>query len=84
MKREMCSDCPFGNSKSQRHMRGSLRPGRFEEIAQAVWQGAYFPCHKTTQHDEDGEYVRNNPREVQCIGSIEFVERAVANRERRR
>lgn len=80
--KEMCSDCPFGGSKSQLHMRRSLRPGRFNQICQDVWQGAYFPCHKTTQFDDDGE-VENYADTKQCRGAIEFVERAAANREAR-
>ena len=78
----MCADCPFGNSAKQRHMRNSLRPGRFNEIAQSVWAGAYFPCHKTTIFDDDGEVVPN-PKELQCRGALEFVERAAANRAHR-
>ena len=34
--KEMCADCPFGNSKAQRHMRNSLRPGRLQGIDTAV------------------------------------------------
>ena len=77
---KMCSDCPFGNSKAQRHMRNSLRPGRFSEICQSVWMGGYFPCHKTTTFDDDGE-LAYTPKERQCIGSLEFVTRIAANRE---
>ncbi len=76
---KMCRDCPFGNSKAQRHMRNSLRPGRFNEICQAVWMGGYFPCHKTTTHDDDDECIFT-PKERQCVGSIEFVARAAENR----
>lgn len=76
---EMCADCPFGSSKAQRHMRNSLRRGRFNEIAQSVWQGGYFPCHKTTVHDDDGEVIPRR-QEKQCRGAIEFAERAAANR----
>ena len=79
--KEMCHDCPFGNSEAQRHMRNSLRPGRFEEIAQSVWQGAFFACHKTTRGEEDdeGNYIYTG-KEKQCRGAIEFVERVAANR----
>jgi hypothetical protein len=79
--KEMCADCPFGSSKAQLHMRHSLRPGRFNEICQSVWQGAYFPCHKTTEFDDEDEY-RVGPKERECRGAIEFVERVAANRER--
>ena len=81
MMKEMCADCLFGNSKAQRHMRDSLRPGRFNEICRSVWMGEYFPCHKTTTFDDDGE-VRMTAKEKQCVGSLEFVARAAENRER--
>jgi hypothetical protein len=77
----LCSDCPFGNKPAQLHMRRSLRPGRFEEICQAVWLGVFFPCHKTTTHDENDEYVRTG-KERQCAGSIQFMESARQVRER--
>ena len=79
---KMCADCPFGHTKAQRHMRNSLRPGRFNEICQDVWQGAFFPCHKTTKFDDEGEVIPGF-HEKQCRGAIEFVERAAAARERR-
>jgi hypothetical protein len=79
--KEMCADCPLGSSQAQRHMRRSLRPGRFNEICQAVWMGGYFPCHKTTTFDDDGE-VQATAKEKQCRGAIEFVERVAANRAR--
>jgi hypothetical protein len=80
--KEMCADCPFGSSKAQRHMRNSLRPGRFNEIAQSVWLGGYFPCHKSTTFDDDGD-VQFTREERQCRGALEFVARAAANREKR-
>jgi hypothetical protein len=79
--KEMCADCPFGSSKAQRHMRNSLRPGRFNEICQAVWLGGYFPCHKTTTFDDDDE-LHVTGKEKQCRGAVEFVARAAENRNR--
>ena len=79
--KKMCADCPFGNSADQLHMRESLRPGRFKELCQSVFAGAYFPCHKTTEFDDDGELVPSN-KERMCKGALEFVQRAVANREK--
>lgn len=78
---QMCADCPFGNSSKQRHMRRSLRPGRFEGICQDVFRGAFFACHKTTTHDDDGETVWT-PKQRECAGAIAFRQRAIANRER--
>jgi hypothetical protein len=79
--KEMCADCPFGGQPKQLHMRRSLRPGRFEEICQSVWLGGYFPCHKTTHFDDDGE-LEPNTGEKECRGAIEFVERAANGRRR--
>lgn len=62
-------------------MRNSLRPGRFTEICQSIWQGGYFPCHKTTTFDDDGE-VLPSQKERQCRGAVEFVARAAENRNR--
>jgi hypothetical protein len=80
--KEKCADCPFGRSAKQLHMRHSLKPGRFKEICQAVWQGGYFPCHKTTEFDDDGESVPSADEKV-CRGSLEFLERAAKARDRR-
>jgi hypothetical protein len=80
---KMCVDCPFGASKAQRHMRRTLRPGRFNRICQDVWAGSYFPCHKTTRFDDDGELM-TNPNERQCRGALDFIDRARKNRDEAR
>jgi hypothetical protein len=79
--REMCDTCPFGHSAEQTHMRKSLRPGRFDEICQSVFRGEVFVCHKTTKHDDDGEWTPSES-DRECFGSIQFRERAIANRNR--
>jgi hypothetical protein len=76
----MCDSCPFGHTAKQRHMRKSLRPGCFEEICQSVWLGGYFPCHKTTKFDDEGETIPH-AGEKMCLGALEFVERAAKQRE---
>ena len=80
--KEMCADCPFGSSKAQRHMRNSLRRSRFEEICQSVWAGGYFPCHKTTKFDDDGDLVPHKGEKM-CKGALEFIERIAKQREER-
>lgn len=77
----MCADCPFGHSKKQTHMRESLQPGRFKEICRSVFLGYIFPCHKTTDFDDDGEAV-HTPQERECAGAIQFRSVAQENRER--
>lgn len=78
--KEMCDDCPFGGSPKQVNMRRSLRPGRFDEICQSVWQGGYFPCHKTTKFDDEGETV-SHAGELMCRGALEFIERIAKARQ---
>jgi hypothetical protein len=78
---EKCHDCPFGNSKAQRHMRKSLRRGRFAEICRSVWVGGYFPCHKTIKYDEEGEYVPSRD-EKQCAGANQFIADVEAGRKK--
>lgn len=80
--KEMCADCPFGRTPKQMHMRRSLRAGRFDEICQSVFQGYAFICHKTTTHDDEGEW-EPTAKDRECLGSIEFRERAIASRESR-
>lgn len=75
----MCDDCPFGHSVKQRHMRQSLARGRFNEICQSVFRGFVFACHKTTSHDDDGEWIPTRG-DRECFGSIQFRENAIANR----
>jgi len=80
--KEMCESCPFGSAPKQRHMRTSLRRGRFNEICQSVWLGGYFPCHKTTKFDDEGETIPHRGERM-CRGALEFIERAAkARRER--
>jgi hypothetical protein len=78
----MCDNCPFGSSPSQLALRRSLRRGRFNEICQSVWAGFTFACHKTTTHDDEGEWVPTE-RDRECAGAIEFVRKATENRNRR-
>lgn len=77
----MCDNCPFGSSPAQQHMRNSLAKGRFEEICQSIWRGFTFACHKTTEHDDEDEWIPTE-RNRECFGAIEFVRRAQENRER--
>ena len=79
--KEMCENCPFGASKEQRHMRNSLRPGRFNEICQSIWRGYVFACHKTTAHDDEDEYLPTN-RDRECAGARQFLQTAITNREK--
>lgn len=54
-----CDNCPFRND-----IRPFITAERVEEIF-----GNAFPCHKTTQHDDEGEHIVTN-REQHCAGSL--------------
>lgn len=45
-----CPHCPFRTD-----IPGYLRPERARQIARDVASGAEFPCHQTTEHDDDGD-----------------------------
>jgi hypothetical protein len=64
MKYEMtrpCANCPFRND-----IRPYLRPARVEEIASGA-----FPCHKTVDYDDEGEYSQGcSEKEQHCAGSL--------------
>lgn len=77
----MCDSCPFGNEKKQAAMRKVLRPGRFNSICQDVFAGAFFACHKTTSHDDEGDELWTG-KELECFGAIEFRRQAIEGRNR--
>lgn len=67
-----CSNCPFIKGTTM-----VLQPGRMEGIVETL-QSDYnvFPCHKTTQHDEDSD---GNPitvphdKEQACMGALAYM-----------
>jgi hypothetical protein len=61
-----CAKCPFRHD-----IRGYLRSSRAREIAE---QDGEFPCHETTEHDEEGEYV-DTGEEKACAGFLIFREK---------
>lgn len=62
-----CAECPF-RSDVHPYLRGE----RVTEIAESLFRGDSFPCHKTVDFDEEDERVRN-PDEVQCAGAEIFL-----------
>jgi len=66
-----CSSCPFRRTGFI-----PLRPGRVREIASSALKpdGATFSCHKTVEHDDDGEHVRRDDEE-HCAGFLIFAEK---------
>lgn len=64
-----CKDCPFRTDNGF-----ILRNDRVEEICESleVFQQS-FPCHKTTQHDDDGETIPQDG-EIHCAGALIMLE----------
>lgn len=63
-----CPECPFRNDRD-----GYLTRGRAIEIAISVLKGQSFPCHKTTEHDDDEGEVVYTGKETQCAGAEIFA-----------
>lgn len=58
-----CPECPF-RSDLPEHLKGWLGKSRAEEIAHSVFfMGQSFPCHKTTELEEDEEWLDDEPIE---------------------
>lgn len=66
--RTPCKQCPFRTD-----FKPFLRPARAVEICGSLYNGASFPCHKTTATDDDGEYCRSES-EMHCAGALIMLE----------
>jgi hypothetical protein len=64
-----CVRCPFRVT-----LPIPLHPERAEEIADGLRMGGSFPCHKTTKHDDDGEYLPSRD-EMHCAGATIILEK---------
>lgn len=63
-----CKDCPYRKDLDVR-LRGWLGRPRAEELALKVLkQGNNFPCHKTIDRKDNGDY-RYTSKESQCAGA---------------
>ena len=63
-----CADCPFNETGPGRHLRNTLRPGRFDSILADLREGKVFLCHKTTPETGDGS-------EKVCAGALAYQRR---------
>jgi hypothetical protein len=64
-----CALCPF-----RKDIRPYLTSARVREIERSL-ERSEFPCHKTTQHDDDdGEYVPSSD-EIHCAGALILMEK---------
>lgn len=68
--RTPCDTCPFRTDVAP-----FLRQDRGSEIADALRQDKAFACHKTVEHDDDGERVPRS-EEQHCAGALILLERA--------
>ena len=64
-----CSNCPF-----RKDIPPFLRPERVREIQRSLVRSE-FPCHKTTTHDDDGDYVPKPGEEMHCAGALILKEK---------
>ena len=77
--KQQCDNCPFATKGPGLHLRKSLGPGLWREIALNVMMGQPFFCHKTTDddsQDEDSDYYRPTGKEQVCFGSLEYLRKA--------
>jgi hypothetical protein len=63
-----CGNCPFRTD-----IRAYLTSGRVREIERSL-DRSEFPCHKTADHNDDGEYAPNG-KEVHCAGALILLEK---------
>lgn len=65
-----CKHCPFRTD-----VKPFLRFERAVDIAISITDhDRSFPCHKTTRHDDDGEYVPTQ-KEQHCAGASIMLEK---------
>jgi hypothetical protein len=65
-----CSNCPFRTD-----VKPYLTKGRAKEICQGlVERQGTFSCHKTTEHDEDGD-TRETKDSQHCAGAMILLEK---------
>ena len=67
-----CDNCPFRTDLPH----GYLRPDRIREIAESLFRGESFPCHKTTETVEDDEGFGDRVAtedSLQCAGAEIFL-----------
>lgn len=63
-----CPKCPFRND-----IPAYLTEERVREIEASLVRSE-FPCHKTTEHDDEGDYVPTGD-EMHCAGALILMEK---------
>lgn len=63
-----CKACPFLKDTTM-----TLRPGRMTGIAATLRNDkTVFPCHKTTEHGDDGNTIPRD-HEQACMGALTYA-----------
>lgn len=72
-----CNNCPFTTKGAGLKLRKSLCPGRWIEVLNSLRNDGNFPCHKTTEFDEEGEAVSGTG--LQCAGALEWQRKNIGH-----
>jgi hypothetical protein len=65
-----CPKCPFRSDVAP-----FITAARAKQITSDVLAGASFHCHRTTTHNDDGDYVPTD-RERMCAGAVILARKA--------
>lgn len=63
-----CAKCPFRTD-----VKPYLTRARVREIERSLVRSE-FPCHETTEHDDEGEHLPTS-KEVHCAGALILLEK---------
>ena len=68
-----CKECPFRSDKAFI----PLGQNRIEGIVNHIRQDGYFPCHKSTTHEEqeDGQEMILQDKSFWCAGALAMLEK---------
>ena len=69
---EKCANCPFHRSGPGLRLRRGLRPRRWAEILRALRSDEWFPCHKTTEEDPEGDERLVTGKTRACAGALDW------------
>ena len=67
--KQPCNNCPFRSD-----VLFPLSRSRRQDILDSIFQNGDFPCHKTTEFNDDGKII-NIGKTKRCIGVAIFLEK---------
>jgi hypothetical protein len=76
--KKRCDNCPFADKGRGVTLRKSLGRTRWKIILDCLRRDGYFPCHKTTEFDDDGE-VDPVSSFLLCAGALQWQERNIGH-----